>query len=289
MIAFGTNKTKAQVRQMWQTVFGDSNEYLNIYFSQKYKNDNTLIYFEGNQAVASLQMWEYKFSFYDKEIPIYYLAGLATYEEHRRKGYMTALIERAHEVMKERNIMLSVLIPAEEWLFNYYERYGYAQVFFANRELIPVQRILKRHETLEASFETFSRIYNSREFTILKSLEQFKTIVEEQKISNFEDKTDLNGVARIINVDYLLRVYAKNNPDKKLTIRVKGDTDIEANNGFYTIEEGRVSKFPNAIADFQVDIMEICELLMGIHSEQFSAKLVSKFPKHHPTMNLMLE
>ena len=127
MIEFGTNKTKPVVRQMWQTVFDDSDEYLDIYFTQKYKNENTLIYFEEGEAVASLQMWEYKFSFYDKIIPVYYLAGLATYEQHRRKGYMAALIEKAHEVMRERNIALSFLVPALEWLFTFYEKYGYTK------------------------------------------------------------------------------------------------------------------------------------------------------------------
>lgn len=289
MIEFGTNKTKPLVRQMWKTVFGDSDEYVDIYFSQKYKNENTLIYFEEGEAVASLQMWEYKFSFYDKKIPVYYFAGLATYEEHRRKGYMASLMRRAHEVMQERNIALAILVPAEEWLFAFYEQYGYTQIFFSGKELIPIERIIKRHNSLEKSFETFDRIYNQREFTVLKDLDQFKTIVEDLKVSGFEEKRDIAGVARVINVEYLLNIYAKNNPDKKFTIRAKGDKDIASNNGFYTIEEGRVSKFSNAIANFEVDMLDICELLMGIHNERFSVKLISKFPRHTPTMNLMLE
>lgn len=274
---------------MWQTVFDDSDEYLDIYFTQKYKNENTLIYFEEGEAVASLQMWEYKFSFYDKIIPIYYLAGLATYEQHRRKGYMTALIQKAHEVMRERNIALSVLVPASEWLFTFYEQYGYAQIFFSGDDVIPIERLVSRHSSLEKSFEVFDRIYNQREFTVLKDFDQFKTIVEEQKISAFEEKKNLAAVARIINVEYLLNIYAKNNPSARFTIRVKDDNNIRSNNGFYTIEEGRVSKFPNAIANFEVDIVDTCLLLMGIDDERFSSRLIAKFPKHTPTMNLMLE
>lgn len=289
MIEFGSNSTRPLVRQMWQTVFEDSDEYVDIYFSQKYKNENTLIYFEEGKPAASLQMWEYKLAFYDKQIPIYYLAGLATYEEYRRRGYMTALIEKAHEVMKERGVAMSVLVPAEEWLYTFYEQYGYAQVFFAGDELIPLQRILKRNNSLERSFEMFDRIYNKRAFTILKSFEQFKAIVEEQEVSNFEEKRDLSGVARVIDVESLLKIYAKNNPSKKFTIRVTGDTQFRHNNTFYTVEDGIVSKFPNAITDFQVSIKEICELLMGIHNEEFSIKLIHKFPSHSPSMNLMLE
>ncbi|HBK95633.1 MAG TPA: GNAT family N-acetyltransferase, partial [Porphyromonadaceae bacterium] len=36
---------------MWKTVFGDSDEYMEIYFREKYRNENTLIYFESGKAV----------------------------------------------------------------------------------------------------------------------------------------------------------------------------------------------------------------------------------------------
>lgn len=289
MIQFSTNKTKPLVRQMWQTVFEDSDEYTDIYFDQKYKNENTLIYFVDDKPVASLQMWEYEFLFYNKKIPIYYLAGLSTYEEHRRKGYMNELMTKAHEVMQERGIPLSILIPAEEWLFRFYEQFGYAQVFEADEEIIPLQKIVQRHDSLEKSFEIFSRIYNKADFTVLKNFEQFKTIVEEQKITEFEEKRNLDGVARIIDVEYLLKIYAKHNLERKFTIRVRDDHQLRNNNTYYTIEDGVVSKFPRAIADFEVDIIEICELLMGQHNEEFDHRIISKFPKHNPTMNLMLE
>lgn len=289
MIVFATAKTKPLVRKMWQTVFEEDDKYLDIYFSQKYKNENTLIYLVDDQPVASLQMWEYNFSFYGTKIPIYYLAGLATYEEHRRKGYMRKLIEEAHRLMKERRIPISVLIPAELWLFNFYEQFGYAQVFEKGKEIIPLKKILDRGVTLEKAFEIFERVYNHSDFTILKDFNQFKTIVEEQKLTDFEEKTNLDGVARVIDVERVLKLYAKQNQAKRFTIRVTGDTHIRENNTYYTIEDGIVSKFPQAIADFEVDIVEICELLMGHDNEEFDARIVGKFPRHKPVMNLMLE
>lgn len=289
MILFATEKTKPLVRNMWQTVFGDSDEYVNIYFSQKYKHENTLIYFVDDEAVASLQMWEYEFLFYGQKIPVYYLAGLATYEEHRRKGYMTELMEEAHRVMKERKIALSILIPAEEWLYNFYEQFGYAQVFEKDNQIIPLDKILERCDSLEKAFEMFDRVYNKTDFTVLKDINQFKTIVEEQRLAGFEKKTNLYGVARVIDVEDLLKMYAKKNPIKRFTIKVTGDTQLRDNNTFYTIEDGIVSKFARANADFDVDIVEICELLMGHDNEEFEIRIVNKFPRHKPIMNLMLE
>lgn len=289
MIQLGTNKTKPFVREMWQIVFQDSDELLDIYFTQKYKNENTLISFVDNQPAASLQMWEYTFSFYGTKIPCYYLAGLCTYEKYRRQGLMAELIEKAHQIMKERGICLSILIPADEYLFYYYEQFGYAQVFFKGGEPMALKRLIQKQDSLEQSFETFNKMYNNSDFTVLKDFHQFTTIVEEQRVLGFEKKQNVDGIARIINLEKLLKIFAEHNPTKRFTVKITGDKHIEENNTYYTIEDGTVSKFKYAIADFTLSITEICELLMGHHKEEFENKIVSKFPKKTPIMNLMLE
>lgn len=288
-ITFATDKTKQDVYNMWKSVFGDDEKYVDLYFSDKYKNENTLLYIEDGKVVSSLQMWEYEFSYYDKKVPFYYLAGLATYPEARGKGYMKALIERSFEVMKERNIPLSILIPAEESLFYYYEQFGYVQVFYADDVMIPLGKILSRHKDLEKAYDVYDRIYNKGKFKVLKTFEQFQTIVKEQALSSEEVKTNLDGVARLIDVKYFLKLYAKHNKERKFTIKVVGDRQIPENNAYYTIEDGVVTSFKAAIADFEVDILQICELLMGQDNDIFSTKLNNKFPKFNPTMNLMLE
>lgn len=289
MIKFATKETQPILRKMWQEVFGDDEKYLDIYFSKKYKEENSLIYFENDEPTASLQMWEYKFVFYDEIIPCYYMAGLATYPQHRRKGYMAALINEAFEVMKSRKIPFSILIPAEEWLYNFYANYGYAHTFEQDDTIIPIKKIVDRYKTREEAFEVFNKIYNKGSFKVLKDREQFDTIVEEQILSDFETKTNLDGLSRAVDVFFLLKIYAKNNPKKKFTIKVSGDKQIKENNAFYTIEDGKVSKFVNAIADFNLNIIELCELLLGHENEELPTKIYQYFPKHLPCMNLMLE
>ena len=56
MIQFADDLTKQAVRDMWKEVFGDSDDYMDIYFKHKYQNENTLIYIEDNKPVASLQL-----------------------------------------------------------------------------------------------------------------------------------------------------------------------------------------------------------------------------------------
>lgn len=99
MIQFANEHTMPLVRLMWKTCFGDADDFLDILFKYKYRNENTLIYFDGDKAVASLQMLPYTMTFYGEEIPFAYLAGLCTLPEYRRRGYMDQLIHRAHYVI----------------------------------------------------------------------------------------------------------------------------------------------------------------------------------------------
>ena len=66
MIQFADDTTRQLVWDMWKTVFGDPDDYMEIYFRHKYRNDQTLLYMEGNKAVASLQMLPYQFTFCGK-------------------------------------------------------------------------------------------------------------------------------------------------------------------------------------------------------------------------------
>jgi len=63
MIQFADDRTKQQVWDMWKTVFGDPDDYMEIYFRYKYRNENTLLYIEDGKAVSSLQMLPYQFTF----------------------------------------------------------------------------------------------------------------------------------------------------------------------------------------------------------------------------------
>ena len=87
MIRYADDTNKQQVYDMWKTVFGDPDEYMEIYFREKYRNENTLIYMKDGKAVSSLQLLSYQFTFCEKEIPVIYLSGVSTLPEYRGKGY----------------------------------------------------------------------------------------------------------------------------------------------------------------------------------------------------------
>lgn len=282
MIELANNDTEASVREMWKTVFEDEDDYIDLYFSRKYKNENTLIYFEKGLAVASLQMNPYTLSFYGKKVPFYYLVGLCTLPEYQKKGYMSQLISKAHEVMCERGIPLSILVPAEDWLFDYYERFGYVRVSDSTEKpLYPLKDILKQYPDMEDSYQAFVHHFQSQDFCIQKDYLDFETIVDEYNIDGCPDKYNLAAMAYIVDIEYLMSIYAKSNHDKSFIFKIGEER--------YKIVKGACEKTKAQAALFNTDVPSLCRMLFGYKTNELEPKYRALFPEHQLEVNFMLE
>lgn len=261
MIKLADNSTKGAVWDMWKTVFGDPDSYMELYFRTKYSNDNTLIYFENEKPVASLQMLKFNFTFYGDELPIYYLSGVCTLPEARRKGYMDKLIIESFKVAKERAIPLMLLVPQEEWLLKFYNKYGFAQTFDSGSEqLISLKELNERHKgNLEFAYIEFDSNYRGQDMTVQKSFEDFKAIMEEAALWDYPPKKSLIGMARVIDAKQLISIFAKHSTEDIATLRVI-DKIIDKNNITVPISgSGR---------KIEMDVLDLAQLLLGYNTSE---------------------
>jgi len=289
MIQFADEHTTPIVRQMWKTCFGDTDQFLDIYFRYKYKPENTLIYFEEGEAVASLQMLPYTITFYEHEIPFAYLAGLCTLPEYRNRGFMGQLICEAHKIIIQRNIPLAILIPAEDWLYGFYEKYGYVKVFERDDNPIPIKDIIETYPDEKEAYQEFDSLFRPLDFCVQKKETDFKAIIEDYFAEGCPVKTNLSGMARITDVWTLLSLYAKNNLSQKFRIKIINNF---SNKSFlYYVNKGKVELIlgTNIGFDIEVDFTLLCRLLFGFKLEEINNTYLSFFRSHYPIMNLMLE
>lgn len=114
------------LKQMWKEVFGDTETYLQMFFETIYQEENTLTIIEDNKLVAMLYMIPYTICRQGQMQTAVYLYALATKKEQRKHGYMTKLIEEANRIAKERGAVCTFLQPANESLYSYYEKRGFA-------------------------------------------------------------------------------------------------------------------------------------------------------------------
>ena len=184
MIDYITSATEHQVLEMWRICFGDSQPYFDIYFRERYKNENTLAYFVEDKVVASLQLLHYNFTYCNTEIPIAYISGACTLPEARKKGYMEALLKRAFREIAKRKVPLSILVPEEDWLLDFYNKYGYAQTFEKGADLPSLKDLMNRHSNdLTAAYKEFDSLFRNKEMTVQKTFDDFRVVVEEDRKS----------------------------------------------------------------------------------------------------------
>jgi len=273
MIQFASKEVTPVLRRMWKTCFDDTDEFIELYFSAKYKPENTLVYIDEGEIVSSLQMLPYSITFYGEKIPFYYLSGLCTLPKYRSKGHMKQLVEAAHNEMKKRGIPLSILIPADETLYDFYKRYGYEQVFEKDDNPIALKQIITEQPRLEDAYVTFDNQYQQKDFCVQKTFDDFKTIVREYEMDGYPLKTNLSGMACIIDADYLFCLYKRNNPANNIEIVLcESETKID-----FTANK------------LTVDVWTLCRLLFGYKTNELGEPLATYFPKHQPILNLMLE
>lgn len=283
MIEFANKETTPLVRRMWKICFDDTEEYIDLYFSKKYSEENTLIYFENGEAVASLQMLPYTITFNGQTIPFAYLAGLCTLPQHRQKGYMAQLIYKAHSIIKERNISLAILIPAEDWLYGFYEKYGYAQVFDQDDVPIPLGDIINKYSDPQEAYTRFDKLFRNKDFCVQKSFKDFEAIREDYILDGCPIKTNLSAMARVIQPDVLLNLYAKENPTSDLKIKLRDQDTV------YHICKGRVVSVNRSSYDIEVDVPRLTRLLFGYKIKGLGELYTRYFEECSPIINLMLE
>ncbi len=121
MIRFTENKE--QIISLWQEVFGDSREDVE-FFLNNCKNKACLGYFDGNLLVAMLFLVDCRYCGYSGK----YLYAVCTGENHRKRGYASKLINEAKKHMND----FLWLIPAEDYLFDLYSKYGFETKLYSD-------------------------------------------------------------------------------------------------------------------------------------------------------------
>lgn len=317
---------KQQVKDLWQTCFHDDEAFAGFYFDRVYRPENTVVYKEAGKVLSALQLLPYPMTYEGVEIPVSYISGASTAPAARGRGLMKELLGAAFERMRRRGDYLSVLIPAEEWLFGFYRKTGYAEAMYCRlRDCMPatdgaaaypVRRVTELRENGPAFDACCRRLYGyfdkkmkERPCSIQHTPPDFRNILTDTAISggdvflvspagdtitgmafayplpdgsrlvkecvadNDEVKDALlsgmaayyagcpvqyrefvaaeavpYGMARVIDAEAMLGIYAQHHPACTLAVYVADDW-LPGNTGFYLIRQGVCRKSERPVAE----------------------------------------
>lgn len=106
-----------QLRQLWKEAFGDTDAFLNHFYSTAFSPDRCLCAMLDGE-VAAMAYW-----FHCEKYA--YIYAVATAKRHRGKGISHALMARIHDILTQRGYDGCILVPGEESLRTFYRSMGY--------------------------------------------------------------------------------------------------------------------------------------------------------------------
>jgi len=230
MISFAEEAQKQDIINIWRTSFpSDSQEFIDMYFTEKYKTENTLVYLLDNKLVSCLQMLPYTLTYCDTTRKLSYISGAATLPDYKNRGIMGELLSQSFYEMKNRGDIFTILIPQEAWLIKFYQKYGYSHCF-----------------------EHFST-------SIYDFTDCFLDIFSFLELDNSPVKTVM---ARVLDVEKALQIHAFSYNNLQITIKVQ-DNQVAENNGIFCLQNGICTRKQDEYFDIKVDINLLTQVLFG--------------------------
>lgn len=110
------------LRTLWKEAFGDTDAFLDSFFSTGFSLYRCYCIREGSRPLAAL----YWFDCHWKDKRLAYIYGVATAKSHRGQGLCHKLMKHIHMILLQLGYSGVVLVPAQKDLFSFYEKMGYS-------------------------------------------------------------------------------------------------------------------------------------------------------------------
>jgi len=151
---------------------------------------------------------------------------------------------------------------------------GLCFCFFDNGKIIVKDRITETKYYKEYFFSKLMQKYNNQPIFM-------------HAFASHSHPSELLGMARIVNVKKILKIFAQTYPRAAFIIKIN-DEHVLRNNVTMVVSHGRIVETESQTVDFEVSIGELTQLLLGYQTKILGEKY-AVFPQLHPYMSLMLE
>lgn len=130
-ICLASEKNKKEIINLWNICFPESPEFTKWYFENMFSAEKVLIYKKNNKITAMLTEIPLQFNNLLKATYIY---GVCTLPVFRKKGVMTKLLNQSFINDKKKGVSVSILIPENDELFDFYKKFGYEKASLIKKE-----------------------------------------------------------------------------------------------------------------------------------------------------------
>lgn len=116
-----TGSNILSLRSLWKEAFGDSDEFLDSFFSTAYSEKRCRCITDQSDVLSAL----YWFDCVADGEKVAYIYAVATLESQRGTGLCAMLMKNTHEHLCKLGYVGAILVPGSVKLFDFYEKLGY--------------------------------------------------------------------------------------------------------------------------------------------------------------------
>lgn len=125
-VRYAIDKDIDDVKEIWSYCFGDTEKFMDYYFSKRYFKEHNVVVEQDGNIISSLQLGQYKINLNSKNYDTSYVVGVSTLPEARGKGFMKSMMNFTLEELYKRGEKVSILMPID---YRIYRRYGYEHCY----------------------------------------------------------------------------------------------------------------------------------------------------------------
>lgn len=174
------------LKALWASAFDSKTSYTNLFFDYLYSKENVRFVKADDKVVSAVYTLPYDINIKGEKIPFAYMCGVATDSEYRGRGIVSDLIKRSFYELYNEGIALCGLIPMNDGLFGFYERFGFSSVY----RLVKTEFKKTGESLLElrplTEYEDCARLYNEKiavnDFSLFMPPEHFDFLSKESRM-----------------------------------------------------------------------------------------------------------
>ena len=198
------------LKELFTLCFEDSIETVNAFFEKTVSPERVVAVFDGNRAVSSLYLLESDIIIDGVSYKAYYVYGVCTHPDYRKKGLMKKLFHFTEKLVNERKIDYLFLVPAEAYLFDVYSQFGFEKGVYYIEETVTAPGVCK-----DASFVENVDYSSYKAFCLERSKNGVATVsLAESTFKSFF--TSANGEVSVIQTENGYCAFEKS--DGKVTV-----------------------------------------------------------------------
>lgn len=142
-IRFAQKSDANDLKAIWKTCFGDEDQFIDFYFTNRFKENEVVVLTDTGNIAAMLTIVHSRLvTPQSQSYNAAMLYAIATHPDYRNKGCATQLMNFTNNYLSANNIIHTILVPADQHLFEFYHRQGYKDAFY-------IRVVVMTHEMID--------------------------------------------------------------------------------------------------------------------------------------------